>query len=273
MTTYEFMSKRGQLTIFIIIGILLVIVLLAAYTIFSPKITDDISAAKGEVSLKSSVTSKIEACIEEKAKEGLILIGAQGGVIDQQFLSQFQQVEYFDYNRTFYYVDGAALSPTTKEIEAQIENDLLKHLPNCINDLYFLQEQGFSITQEMPTVDVTIGEEKVLIDVSYPLDIIQKRPEELIREAEIVSINKFQVTIPVRLGKILALADKVLQQQVENGKKVCLTCLADLSEESGIDILAHPSEQDNLFFSFDDSENSLDDNLLTYQFVFGGRYR
>src|SRR3989338_9782651 len=110
------MQKRGQLTVFLILGVLILgLVFALSYFISSS------SSASVETSLVQldALTNKplqefMESCLDKSAREGLVLLGAQGGVFDPEFAQKFQQIPYFEYNRTIYYLEGKAVMPSEK---------------------------------------------------------------------------------------------------------------------------------------------------------------
>lgn len=73
------MKKRGQVTIFIIIG--LIVLLLAAISIHMTGIFYDLDNEDFDVEGFENVKLFVESCLEQQTKEGLIIIGEQGGYI------------------------------------------------------------------------------------------------------------------------------------------------------------------------------------------------
>src|SRR3989344_6484315 len=79
------MLKRGQVTIFLIVGILILFIFAGLFYIVSVLEQKGLLAETEELpetfALKTRVSSFVESCLRETAIPGIYLLGIQGGVI------------------------------------------------------------------------------------------------------------------------------------------------------------------------------------------------
>ncbi|MFH1683199.1 MAG: hypothetical protein ABIA37_05385, partial [Candidatus Woesearchaeota archaeon] len=74
------MQKRGQLTIFIIIGILLLVVTAGIYFASSVMLKEQISAEAEQVDVDTApIKMFVEQCLNEAIDQGIYLVLSQGG--------------------------------------------------------------------------------------------------------------------------------------------------------------------------------------------------
>ena len=189
------MSKRGQITIFMIIGgIILILFGFMFYTnSYSAKKDTDTSVKKtAELTSGSTlVKSYVENFLEEVSKEGIWLIGLGGGYINPS-----GSTTTFQGKSLPYYLDG-----TTKNNPPPIA-DMETGLSNYISNkfiLYFNKDlfEDIGINVE-PTstavVEVDINSEDVTVKMEYPLVIKTLDTETILKD--------FRINLPIRLKRV-----------------------------------------------------------------------
>src|SRR3989344_1905776 len=94
------MSKRGQITIFIIIGIIfLVFILLFSWLRFST-LKETFTAQKVEVSFSAPVLNYIQSCLDKTAEEAVFFIAEHGGYYELPDLADLK------FNLPYYLYEG-----------------------------------------------------------------------------------------------------------------------------------------------------------------------
>ena len=222
------MNKRGQVTIFLIVGIILLFVSAGAYMIINKVTTGSFLEEEQESHFKEGVgaplVSFIEQCIEERAVQGIEIAGLQGGFIfpteDDVLLTEETLIGYVYKDKT-QRVDTAFV-----EDELGIYVDIM--LPECIQNfsnlthLYDVTEQGRFIFDreivsedavELPFAfhsftDVKIQENIVLFTTQYPLEITGG--------GETFTLDTFAIRIPSVLGNALSLMTMSVDSQADN---------------------------------------------------------
>jgi len=130
-------SRKGQVAIFVILGILIAGVLLVVFlpdigTIFAEPIPD----------------VELSSCLESNVREAMELTFMRGGSIDPELYYMYngEPLEYLCYTRD-YYSTCVMQKPLLKQsIETEIEAYALPGITNCINDLKVrLRNKGWQI--------------------------------------------------------------------------------------------------------------------------------
>ncbi len=198
------LKKRGQITLFIIIGIVILFTVgFAIYMIQKPvfKIT-----TKEETPIESYVRQ----CIENVGERGITVLASQGGYINvpdsirANVRSYLALVPGGEPIIPYWYYRGQNNVPTTEFMQDQISAYVMIMIKSCIQNFEpFKQEFDISELGEI-SVDTVIGDRSVLIKLNYPIDVKDKVKGQVLR------INSFSGEIPVSLGRMVSLAKKIL---------------------------------------------------------------
>jgi len=158
------MKKRGQLALFVILGI--IIIGLALFFVFKPKIS-----LNSQISEFDSVFNQYKSCIEETARVGLDLAGTQGGRIEigefipgSDYAPFSSHLQFLGFEVPYwYYVTANGIIreqvPKKAEIEKELEKFIEKNI-DCNFDKFYAQ--GYSIDIGMPKADVSILDDRVI---------------------------------------------------------------------------------------------------------------
>lgn len=210
------LSKRGQVTLFIALGVMLVFSIATLYAFKS--IGQDYGNFKPYIEEVPSdlqpLKRFIEKCVENTAVEGLRKLGAQGGYIDieQQGIIitpeptssegvEFApgiKVPYWFYMKSPNSCVGAcnfdqSLTPSNKKIEEQLAIYVEENLQYCTRR--FEEFPKFTIEDSEPEAQANIGVSNVQVNVLYPLKVNTG--------TRVTSHSKFFVQIDLNLRKIL----------------------------------------------------------------------
>ncbi len=173
-----FLKKRGQTTLFIIIGIVILVVVGILFYFRS-----SLGVEGGEVSFSSKVDeikSYTQDCIDNTVKNGLVEINSKAGYYGN-IPDSYEGYVYL-YNAPNDYTLSDA------EVEENIKSYVENNLDECIDE-YSIFKGGYDIKSGDPVVSVEIGE-LTNVNVKYPV-IIRKGNEkaELFDDFKIVSVN------------------------------------------------------------------------------------
>ena len=211
-------GKRGQATVFIIIGILIILgvvsTLLAQEYVFKSKFERE----KAKISLTEEfepVYAYFESCLGDLAKESAVLIGQQGGHIELEdvnpLLDFTSSLDLFgnDAARVSYWFSKSDNGiqtediPTLEEMEDEIERYVEDNSELCIDNFTFpgYELEGFDTLDS----EVEIEENKIFIEVTSPLTLYH---ESISQE-----VDKFFVVVDVPLGKLYDLSKDIYERQ------------------------------------------------------------
>lgn len=237
-------KKRGQATIFIIIG---AIILIAAGITFFVKTSSEreeivpgvyVSVAEVPTELHP-VDNFVKSCLEDVGVRGLRRIGEHGGYISlddpsltfQSFAMTADPTEgdavrfapsgnlgipYWYYMEDNNKCEGScsfsSKAPPLREgqnsIESQLNRFIEREIDSCLNNFESFDLQGFEVLAiEDMNVDTRVTEDDVVIILDYPVEISKDRIEG--------NLDEFFVRIPVDLQEIYNLATDVTNLQQE----------------------------------------------------------
>ncbi len=189
------MNSKGQLTIFIILGIALLIVLVVLFSdrnfvsIFIPK----------------TPVGQIEDCMLDSLGEGVEIIGKQGGSISPEnyYLYKDDKIEYICYAEENY--EGCVnQKPLLREsVEKELEEYVRPKIVECVKEVESITE-GMSYKDPEVDVDVVLGD--VILDVKLDLKIENGENTEFYKNIKIDVNSKLYefVIVAMRLVNIEA---------------------------------------------------------------------
>ena len=157
--------KKGQVTLFIILGIVILIVIGALFGLRALSVNSKLYEQGGKsISVPTQlkpVTNVISDCIENVAVEGLNIMGLQGGYIDipqdiipRGSLNVFSNSLYINKNIRVPYWSYESVSgipkqqiPTIKEMENSLSSYVNTNLEDCFSgDIEIFRSQGYEIS-------------------------------------------------------------------------------------------------------------------------------
>src|SRR3989344_1689162 len=208
------LKKRGQSTLFIIIGLIIIILIsLVVYfrsSFISPPRVEDLQK---ETDCPQRV---IVDCIGKVAPDYIELLGKQGGFLttpqDTFRLFNGSRVSILCYN-----IEGRDecinRMLTIEDMEKQLENSLDFALQSCV-DVQKCKRFGQQYTIQTPKklkTDVEIEKEKVLVKVNYPVILNSRSGAQL-------TIQEFSSSLNYPLGNLYDVAvNNIIDTEAEFG--------------------------------------------------------
>ncbi len=225
-------SRRGQLTVFIIVGILILFTF-TAVLFFTRTLTRDPLAGEREPVIAAvpaefqPLQSYTESCLSQTARQGLLLLGEQGGYIYPEMAGDYSssdptgadgvdlqpaKVPYWHYNLE----DNAANSvrystlrpklhkreDPSGSVESQLERFVAERIGDCLNGYEAFGTEGFEVSITSPaTAYVSVADETV--NFLLQLDVEASRGDASVR------MEQFLVKIPLRLKQYYAVATQI----------------------------------------------------------------
>jgi hypothetical protein len=215
-------SKRGQVTLFVIIAVILVAAILF-FLVIRPQITRPaISAEEAQRLLASQVEpikTYTENCMKTVARKTLNTMGRQGGYIipkpDRFTIPADVIADSMVINYALFYDKGmnsyVNFLPSLDEIcQSQLKEILSKDptFPSCIND-YEQWKKEYGI--EIGNLNLSDIECKDIIAIRF------SQPVKLSLGGSSTVIDDYVVTIPINMPKIRELASRVLNKAALGG--------------------------------------------------------
>lgn len=252
------MSKRGQLTIFIILAILIVAMVLMFYLLRvggGSKIPRDFQP----------IYNDFLVCLEENIEIGIKALETQGGYI---YLPESKpgtlaypfssQLDFVGINIPYwYYVSGSGMQetqvPSIEDMESELEEFFLSKFDSCNFEDYY--DQGFSLSLGEPKPEIKIKDDEVILDLD--MDFFSSYGEESI------FVENHEISVSSQLGNLYKDALKVYGQEQEEFflEKYALDILNLYAPVDGVEFTCSPEIwiADNVF---NDLEEAIELNTL-----------
>ncbi len=229
------LNKKAQITIFVILGIvLLILVGLFLYITKSISMdqTDDTSVIYGTLSTPpAQVTELIESCANDILSEALVKVGVGGGYIypsEQGFFAidnfpwMANSVDMFPGSGTlipywyhlkssndcsncvFEYNMPLLEGASSTSIQSQLEDYVVENIDSCINDFSVFTDSGLYEITKMgdTTAKVTFSEINTWINLEYPIEIKS--------ESSVITSKDFVSVVDLDMRRVYDLAFEIL---------------------------------------------------------------
>ncbi len=206
-------TKRGQVTIFIVLAILIVGSLVAYFTLkgdfLGTGINEDLRP----------VYDYYISCLEDRAREGVALLGEQGGRIDVGEFEPGSSYMPFSSHLNFMgqavpywmYVSGNNLLRENVPNKIEMEEELGKYMSERVGlcDFSNFERAGFDVfVEEEARVVVKINEMDVDVDVANKINIFKGNSSAI--------INSHSFGVSSKLGRFYDLAKEVYDYEKAN---------------------------------------------------------
>ena len=217
------LEKKGQLTLFIILAILIVGGIAVFFLVSNSSI---ISAPNSKF---PEINSFIENCIKETTMEAIYFNSLQGGYYKTlPKMYSFIPLEYFKV--PVYFKEGKANIPKLEMIEAELSKYVSENFVSCINLLNnSFSEKGIVILPgKLKSVQTSILPDEVLVRVDYPITVSSNEFS--------VNLRNFEGRADFDFEKIMGDISSFIEIQKTNPKFILFTQMEDFSEENGLEI-------------------------------------
>jgi len=231
-------SKRGQITVFILLG-LVILGLVVGFLVLKSKVTET-ELSTGDVVEKTPtdlrpVHNFVHECMERVLIDGLKRVGEHGGYIEplnEELSGKSFEVDYFNPTDS----DGVSLSgedelfvpywfyqtqpnpcvsctvsthkPSIENIEEQLEIYFKREFNNCAKDFVMFTKRGFEIEEKGELKpEISVAEKSVNFFLEYPLKVKNRGSSTL--------IEQFYVSVPLNFMDFYKLAEDIYTYESE----------------------------------------------------------
>ncbi|MEK6969813.1 MAG: hypothetical protein AABW48_05285 [Nanoarchaeota archaeon] len=214
------MPKRGQITVFVIVGILILA------TIFVAVYYSQLNTIKPQKQPEISyLKSYVENCLERSTVEGMYQVFAQGGYYE--FPVDVQIFEFTEEDEKLqvpvYFQNEKAYLPALEIIEKEVAKATEQELLNCTGQFKSFEKQGYIISvKQQPTIEVRFTD-RTTINLIYPLAIVKGEEKS--------EIKQFSVVIPFNFKEKYEMVNNYLREQEKDPKSFLMGELSFLAYE------------------------------------------
>lgn len=268
------MYKKAQVTVFIILGIIIIIILgFVLYLKFYPQIYSLFKTETEKPALTSStaklVFEEIENCVNQEVLYSISYLYNHGGYynVPVERALQLTPAPFTSDFLPYYYVGNKKFVPDLNTVSKELYKAIMENVVFC-SELESIKFYGIKIGN---ISNITISFNKGIIDVYliYPFSLDKNN----------LNFEKvdFKIIIKSNIPEILFFSDKVVDEYSKKPGYLCLNCLRSLNNQTEISLNIIDGREtfyysdDLLWFLINEKNNNLPINL-TWIFIVENKY-
>ncbi len=245
-------KKRGQITLFIILAVVLLAGVLIYYYAAGRSTGQESEMAVEQIIGTElddpTVRAYVGVCMYNISRDAIWEVSLTGG-----YYPDMPNILDTRYGRMPYYYDYALADPLGNMItDAKLIESLTKYFENnfdtCINDFQSLEEQGYSIRAGDYEVSWDLKEDIITTIIDYPLRIEKQ-------EGKTLDLSIFQVNVNTRLKNIRSLAEDFIISTIIDPYSIDITEVFDLMAENNYQIDISREGDESLAYFIQDLSN------------------
>ncbi len=246
--------KRGQLTIFILVAVVLVLIIIGVFLMFGYVRTP----SGNGVGTVEEVRDFIYDCVDSTSKESLIVVSFQGGYYRQPNL-------VFSYSPTFfpyYYYEGQINLPTITGIESELGDYFSDRMVECLDSARF---SNIDLSYSNPRTEVILTKDNVYFEIDMAVDLDSEG------QMMTIDLRDFSVNHNSSLYEIYEVAEYITLTHEEDAEFYCMNCVSEMLYERDLYMYTFPTiVEDVTGVMIYENRTGVSD---PYAFIFFNKYR
>ena len=233
--------KRGQFTLFAILGIIIIIIIGLVLVYSSTLLSDSKTELSEEISSSEEVEeyyTSMDECLKSVVLDSLIYLGEHGGFYDESIKN---------------YAEGGV--PELKDLEKEFENFLEVYSEYC---LYYVDFEDYEYSPERIEVNVDLSENSEF-NINYPITLEKDNSSYTLG-------NNYDFKVGLDLGKYLELGESITTDYLEYDG-LCVTCVNRLSTTTNMKISFMMQENQTLIIIEDNNVEYLEEEVYYFAFL------
>ena len=197
------MKKRGQITIFILVAIIILVVGILIYFLY-PKIN-------GDVSVTENPSLFMQSCVEDTLKDNVAEISMQGGSISPEhyILYKGDKIEYLCYTNEYYKKCVMQQPLLKKHIENEIKSSIDTVVYSCLDDLKkSYSKKGYEVSLTQGDFSVELFPKKIKLRINKTLTL---------KKQDTKIYNSLNVVLNNNLYELVSIAQNILNWEAHYG--------------------------------------------------------
>ncbi len=198
------MKKRGQVTIFIIVAIIIIAMAVLIYLLY-PKLKTLIGGDS------NNPTAFIQSWLEDPLEEAIEKISLQGGSLNPEhfYLYYDNPVEYLCYTNEYYRTCVVQQPMLKSHIESEIENAIAPEVEACFEDLVdSFENKGYDVIFREGNITVELLPDVIMITLSHELTLTKGDTEKY---------ATFRILFESNLYELVSIARSIIDWEAEYG--------------------------------------------------------
>ncbi|NQU78444.1 hypothetical protein HQ545_01620 [Candidatus Woesearchaeota archaeon] len=204
-------GRKAQITVFIIIGI----VLIFSVGIYSYLSSSGIAPADMFQPKSPPVVNYIDACIDRTATSAIKAMGTQGGYISLPRSISLNPTRHMSLvpgvstspKVPYWYFEGRSEIPSIRYMEVEVEEYINDNLQFCLNNFEGMRDE-FIITEHSNfTADVVFAQRETIVNLNYNIEVHPRGDDKS------TTYENFRVKIDVKMMRMHDLATEILEAE------------------------------------------------------------
>lgn len=196
-------GKRGQVTIFIILAVVIIGLGILIY-LLSPRIRTTIGG-------EESPEVYIKTCIEDKIKDSVEKASLQGGSINPVFFTLYEneKIEYLCYTGEYYRTCVIQQPMLKQHIEKEIKEEIEDDVEECFDKLKeSYEKRRYEVSLKKGPIDVELLPKRIASTFNYTLTLTKAESER--HDSFVVGLNN-------NLYEMISIANSILEWEALYG--------------------------------------------------------
>lgn len=241
-------NEKAQITIFIIVGIIIMAAFILIYSLYSINSkTMESEIDKSTVASLNTIPIQqyIESCLKEIGNNGAYFIALRGGYFNlpENFFNESPPTAFYIYN-------DEELIPTKEEIGIELSKYIDNQIKYCLD---FSNLKVNYVKIDSSKSNSILGKDNIVINMDLPVTI--KAGDSISK------LNNFHISLnDDRLIKSLIVANNITKQIKNNPESLCLTCIFNVADKYDFDINIDSYEESIYLFQLIDKSGKYDYN-------------
>ena len=248
-------NTKGQVMLFVTIGLVIVIILLSVFMV------QDASLQDQGTRVQSTYLDSLLDCFTYSHASSLEYVGLQGGYYD--FFSS--RSAFFSIGQVpYYYDDGVVRYPTISDIEAELAKASQESMLHCLRaDEYY--GVTFSYTEDF-RVTADILENEVIFTQYIDVTVTENE------STHIVDLSEHPIAIPSSIHSMHAIATFIADEHKIDDSFICISCINELAQqhELNVNIMEYNGDANTNAVLISESRGDYAPFLYQYLVYYGG---
>ncbi|MEM4267436.1 MAG: hypothetical protein QXK37_01250 [Candidatus Woesearchaeota archaeon] len=215
------MHKNGQVTIFIIIGIIILSLLALILTEIRPGVEKE-EIISSNLQFIERVKTHIGECSQKTLEHAVYFTGMQGGYTHPP--NEPTPMEFDGYIVPFYLFNNETYIPDNELLEKEMESYVIEHIDECVKGQHTLNYSGYKYKTGAVKAEIVITQNKIKMRMEYPMEFFTNKTSFKISDSYFSELR-------FDYAKKINLFQEIVEQLKKEQKTIPLGILGDLSEK------------------------------------------
>jgi len=249
-------SKKGQVTIFIIISVL--IVAAVGGIVYIESIKEPVESPEVK-----EIRSFVEPCLKSVSGDAVLVIGEQGG-----YYNAPENANYFlFFPRPYYIYETESLVPKKEFLEKSLGLYIEENIDICLSNFTLLKEKGYDVKKagtNKATVRIDGRYNSVNFKTIIPISVTKGSTTSLVTD--------FSTTIaPVRFETLLKASNDIAISETRDPRSICMSCVNDIADKYDLNVTILTTDvRDDVIYIITDKNSNF--SGFPFEYSFAARY-